>query len=114
MTNKRPGRVGDTPVIGAGTYAEEGVVAVSGTGSGEAFIRAVAGHDVAARVKYGGLAPEAAAGAVLDRIRLLGGRGGLILVGRDGPPALLFDTEGMYRGYAVGTAEPVVMIRREG
>ncbi|HEV2286904.1 MAG TPA: isoaspartyl peptidase/L-asparaginase [Steroidobacteraceae bacterium] len=99
MTNKRPGRVGDSPIIGAGTYAKNGVCAVSATGHGEYFIRAVAAHHVCAAVEYRGLTLELAMRELLDGIlRGLGGDGGLIGVDRDGHVVMQFSTEGMYRG----------------
>jgi beta-aspartyl-peptidase (threonine type) len=99
MTNKRPGRVGDSPIIGAGTYAKNGVCAVSATGHGEYFIRAVAAHHVCAAVEYRGLSLEFAMRELLhDILRGLGGDGGLIGVDRDGRIVMDFSTEGMYRG----------------
>jgi len=99
MTNKRPGRVGDSPIIGAGTYAKNGVCAVSATGHGEYFIRAVAAHHVCAAVEYRGLTLELAMRELLeDILRGLGGDGGLIGVDRDGQVVMQFSTEGMYRG----------------
>ena len=99
MTNKRPGRVGDSPIIGAGTYAKNGVCAVSATGHGEYFIRAVAAHHVCAAVEYRGLTLELAMRELLHGILSgLGGDGGLIGVDRDGRIVMDFSTEGMYRG----------------
>ena len=98
-TNKWPGRIGDTPMIGAGTYANNKTCAVSATGDGEFFMRTVAGHDVSALMEYGGLDLEAAARNVIDKIGALGGTGGLIAVDREGNIALPFNTTGMYRGY---------------
>jgi beta-aspartyl-peptidase (threonine type) len=98
-TNKWPGRIGDTPVIGAGTYANNETCAVSATGDGEFFIRAVAGHDVSALMEYRQLNLADAADAVVDKVGALGGTGGLIAVDRDGNIALPFSTAGMYRGY---------------
>ena len=99
MTNKRPGRVGDSPIIGAGTYAKNGVCAVSATGHGEYFIRAVAAHHVCAAVEYRGLTLELAMRELLyDILGGLGGDGGLIGVDRDGRIVMDFSTEGMYRG----------------
>ena len=112
LTNKRFGRIGDSPIIGAGTWAENASVAVSATGTGEMFMRAVAAHDIAALVKYKGLAPQAAADAVLGKVKSLGGRGGVIVLDRTGEPVFSFTTEGMYRGYAKGNAKPVVQIYR--
>ena len=99
MTNKRPGRVGDSPIIGAGTYAKNGVCAVSATGHGEYFIRTVAAHHVCAAVEYRRLTLEQAVRELLhDILRGLGGDGGLIAVGHDGRIVMDFSTEGMYRG----------------
>jgi beta-aspartyl-peptidase (threonine type) len=99
MTNKRPGRVGDSPIIGAGTYAKNGVCAVSATGHGEYFIRAVAAHHVCAAVEYRGLTlAQAVAELLHDILPALGGDGGLIAVGSDGRIVMDFSTEGMYRG----------------
>jgi L-asparaginase / beta-aspartyl-peptidase len=99
MTNKRPGRVGDSPIIGAGTYARNGVCAVSATGHGEYFIRAVAAHHVCAAVEYRGLTLAQAAHELLhDKLRRLGGDGGLIAVDAIGQLVLEFTTEGMFRG----------------
>ncbi|HET9330669.1 MAG TPA: isoaspartyl peptidase/L-asparaginase [Steroidobacteraceae bacterium] len=98
MTNKRPGRVGDSPIIGAGTYAKNGVCAVSATGHGEYFIRAVAAHHVCAAVEYRGLSLEQAVREVLQVLSGLGGDGGLIAVDRDGVPVMQFSTDGMFRG----------------
>ena len=97
-TNKLPGRVGDSPIVGAGTYAENATCAVSATGTGEHFIRAVAAHDVAARMRYLGETLEQAACAVLERVTALGGDGGLIAVDPAGNVAMPFVSEGMYRG----------------
>jgi beta-aspartyl-peptidase (threonine type) len=99
LTNKRPGRVGDSPIIGAGTYAKNGVCAVSATGHGESFIRAVAAHHVCAAVEYRGLTLAQAVHELLHQILPpLGGDGGLIAVGGDGELVLQFSTEGMFRG----------------
>lgn len=99
MTNKRYGRVGDSPLIGAGTWADERC-AVSGTGWGEFFIRNAVAHDIAARMTYGGDTLAAAAEAVImRRVPELGGDGGAIAVDRDGNIAMPFSTSGMYRGW---------------
>jgi beta-aspartyl-peptidase (threonine type) len=98
-TNKRPGRVGDTPIIGAGTYANNATCAVSATGDGEYFIRATAARDVSALMEYRGLTLKDAAQAVLDKVAKLGGTGGLIAIDHDGNITLPFNTSGMYRGY---------------
>ena len=96
-TGKLPGRVGDSPVVGAGVYADNAACAVSGTGLGEAFIRAVLAHDVAARMRYGGEALAAAARKALAAVAALGGDGGLIAVDRRGRVVMPFNSEGMYR-----------------
>src|SRR6185295_10272258 len=85
MTNKRPGRVGDSPVVGAGVYANDATCAVSSTGSGEHFIRACLAHDIHARMLYRGQdVEEAAAEAIAQSLTPIGGSGGLIAIGRDG------------------------------
>jgi isoaspartyl peptidase/L-asparaginase-like protein (Ntn-hydrolase superfamily) len=96
-TGKLPGRVGDSPIIGAGNYADNRACAVSGTGLGEAFIRAAVGHDVCARMRYGGASLAAAAAAALENVARLGADGGLIAVDRRGNIAMPFNSEGMYR-----------------
>jgi L-asparaginase / beta-aspartyl-peptidase len=99
MTNKRQGRVGDSPIIGAGTYAKNGVCAISATGHGEYFIRAVAAYHICSAVEYRGLTLEAAAREMLhDILRALGGSGGIIAVGGEGQLVMEFSTEGMFRG----------------
>jgi beta-aspartyl-peptidase (threonine type) len=99
MTNKRYGRVGDSPLIGAGTWADEGC-AVSGTGWGEFFIRNAVAHDIAARMAYGGhTLADAAEAVILQRVPELGGDGGAIAVDRNGYIAMPFSTSGMYRGW---------------
>jgi len=101
MTNKRPGRVGDSPIAGAGCYANDRTVAVSCTGVGEAFIRGLAAYDVSALIEYAGLPlQEAARRVVMETLPPLGGEGGLIAIDRHGNVALPFNTEGMYRGWA--------------
>jgi beta-aspartyl-peptidase (threonine type) len=98
-TNKRPGRIGDTPIIGAGTYANNATCAVSATGDGEFFIRTVAAHDLAALLEYRAMPLGDAAQTVIDKIGRLGGTGGLIAVDRAGNIALPFNTTGMYRAF---------------
>jgi beta-aspartyl-peptidase (threonine type) len=100
MVNKRSGRVGDSPIIGAGTYAEDGVCAVSCTGHGEFFIRNAVAHDVAARMKYGkATLPEAAETVVMDRLKSQGGTGGLIALDSQGQVSTPFNTTGMFRAW---------------
>lgn len=102
MTNKRPGRIGDSPLIGAGTYASDASCAVSATGHGEYYIRCVLAHDVHARIVHGGAALPEAAAAALAEVERLGGTGGLIAVGRDGDAVLPFNSPGMYRAWLAG------------
>lgn len=113
MTNKRPGRVGDTPLIGAGTYADNRTAAVSCTGTGEMFIRTAAAYDICARMAYGGLSLDAAAQqVVMDVLPAIDGRGGLIAVDAQGNLSLPFNTEGMYRGHArVGETPQTAIFR---
>lgn len=113
IEGKRFGRVGDSPIVGAGTWAENGSVAVSATGTGEMFLRTAAAHDIAALVKYKGLSPGQAARGALAKVRALGGEGGVIVLGRGGEPAFDFTTAGMYRGYAIGAGKARVSIFRE-
>jgi beta-aspartyl-peptidase (threonine type) len=109
-TNKRAGRVGDSPVIGAGTYANNATCAVSATGDGEYFIRATVAHDVSALMEYRGMPLKEAAQSVLDTVAKLGGSGGLIAIDRQGNVALPFNTSGMYRGYVDPNGKFVVEI----
>jgi beta-aspartyl-peptidase (threonine type) len=99
MTAKRPGRVGDTPIFGAGTFADDATCAVSCTGTGEVFIRFTAAAEIAARLRYAGQALEQAAGGVIAELGAMGGDGGLIAMGRAGAPVLPFNSSGMYRGF---------------
>lgn len=99
MTNKRPGRVGDSPIVGAGTYAKNGVCAVSTTGHGEYFIRAVAAYHICNAVEYRGLTLAEAAREMLHRvIPGLGGKGGVVAVDSAGRIVMDFSSEGMFRG----------------
>jgi beta-aspartyl-peptidase (threonine type) len=99
MTGKATGRVGDTPIIGAGTYADNATCAVSATGHGEFFIRHGAAFAIAARLRYGGQSLDVAARAVIDELAAAGGFGGVVAVERDGALVLPFSTAGMYRGF---------------
>jgi beta-aspartyl-peptidase (threonine type) len=100
MTGKLPGRVGDTPIIGAGTYADNATCAVSATGHGEFFIRYAVAHEIAARIAHGGRSLAEAAESVIAELGRAGGSGGLVAVDRAGALALPFNCAGMYRGYA--------------
>lgn len=114
MTGKRHGRVGDTPIIGAGTYADNAVCAVSATGHGEYFIRAAVAHDICARVAYGGLTLAAAADAVvLDRLQKMGGEGGIIAIDAQGGVVTSFNSEGMFRGARTSGGTREISIYRD-
>ena len=112
MTNKKFGRIGDTPIIGAGTYAENGSCAVSCTGHGEFFMLGVTAFDVAARMKYKNISLEDAARETVERLTEIGGEGGFIAVDAAGNVTLPFNSEGMYRGYVKTDGEIVVEIYR--
>jgi beta-aspartyl-peptidase (threonine type) len=101
MTGKMPGRVGDSPIIGAGTYADNASCAVSATGHGEFFIRFGAAHEIAARLRHRGQSLTEAAREVVQELGRIGGSGGLVAVDRDGTVALPFNCSGMYRGYVM-------------
>ncbi|ANH74411.1 asparaginase family protein [Ralstonia insidiosa] len=112
VTKKKVGRVGDTPIVGAGCFANN-VAAVSCTGTGEMFIRAVAAYDVAAQMEYAGKSlADASDDVVMRKLMAINGRGGMIAVDAQGNVALPFNTEGMYRGFARGAEAPVVSIYR--
>lgn len=100
LTNKMHGRVGDSPIIGAGTYANNKTCAVSGTGQGEFFIRLEIAYDVSALMEYGGMTLQAAADKVIkEKLTGLGGTGGIIALDKNGNIAAPFNTGGMYRGW---------------
>ncbi len=109
MTDKRWGRVGDSPIIGAGTYADAHC-AVSGTGWGEYYIRSVAAHAICVRVAAGQSVEAAATVVINQEIPAMGGSGGAIVLGADGSYALPFNTEGMYRAWMSGAGIPHVAI----
>jgi beta-aspartyl-peptidase (threonine type) len=110
MTNKRPGRIGDSPVIGAGTYANNQTCAVSCTGDGDYFIRATVAHEISALMEHKGTPLREAAQMALDRAKKLGGEGGLIALDKNGETALPFNTSGMYRGYVDPNGKFVIEI----
>ncbi len=112
MTNKKFGRVGDTAVIGAGTYADNETCAVSCTGHGEFFMLGVTAYDIAARMKYKKLTLEDAAREALDHLTKIGGEGGFIAVDRGGNVVLPFNSEGMYRGSVKADGELKIEIYR--
>ncbi|MDC0007154.1 isoaspartyl peptidase/L-asparaginase, partial [Winogradskyella sp.] len=98
MTNKRYGRIGDAPIIGSGTYANNATCAVSSTGWGEYFIRAQVAHDISALMEYKGLSLKEASKIVIqDKLTDLGGTGGIIAVDKNGNMVMEFNTAGMYR-----------------
>ncbi len=110
MTNKKFGRVGDTPIIGAGTYADNRTCAVSCTGYGEFFMLGVSAYDVAARMKYKNLSLTEAAQETIENLTEIGGEGGLIAVDALGNIALPFNSEGMYRGFVTTSGGIIVKI----
>ena len=98
MTGKRYGRIGDSPIIGAGTYADDRSCAVSATGHGEVFIRAAVAHDICARMRFGGRdLHDAVREVVLDELPALDGEGGVIAIDAKGEIAMEFNSEGMFR-----------------
>jgi len=100
MTNKKWGRIGDSPIIGAGTYANNSTCGVSSTGWGEYFIRGVVAHDISAMMEYGGKSLKESADHVIhQKLTELGGTGGVIALDQKGNIAMEFNTEGMYRGF---------------
>lgn len=111
MTAKRYGRVGDSPIIGAGTWAEDGVCGVSATGWGEFFIRGAVASTVAARMRFGGASlAEAAHATIHGDLTSRGGTGGIVALDADGRVAAPFNTPGMYRGWITAEGEATVMI----
>lgn len=100
MSDKKYGRVGDSPIIGAGTYANNKTCGVSSTGWGEYFIRLAVAHDISAMMEYGGLSlTQAADSVIMKKLPALGGDGGVIALDRKGNVSMTFNTDGMYRGY---------------
>lgn len=112
MTNKKYGRIGDTPIIGAGTYAENQTCAVSCTGHGEFFMAGVTAYDVAARMKYKNIDIVKAAEETVEHLTKIGGEGGFIAVDSFGSVAMPFNSEGMYRGFVTSADELTVKIYR--
>jgi len=114
MTNKKYGRVGDSPIIGAGTYANNKTCGVSCTGHGEYFIRKVVAYDVSALMEYKGMSLiDAASFVINEKMVEFGGAGGLIALDAKGNIAMPFNTKGMYRAYKKSTGETVVKIFKE-
>jgi beta-aspartyl-peptidase (threonine type) len=113
MTNKRFGRVGDSPIVGAGTYASNEGCGISSTGHGEFFIRYTVAHDICARVEYKGMSVQDAADEVVQQLKKAGGEGGVIGLDRAGNVAMSFNSTGMSRGYAGPDGNAVVMFTEE-
>lgn len=114
MTNKMYGRIGDSPIIGAGTFADNRSCAVSATGDGEYFIRLGVARDIAALVSYRGLTVKQAADEVIhDKLEKLGGKGGVIALDARGNVAMPFNSEGMYRGWIAADGVPHVEIYKD-
>lgn len=111
MTNKKYGRVGDSPIIGAGTYADNQTCAISATGHGEFFIRAAVTHDISARMAYGKLSLQVAADQVIkEKLVKMGGTGGVVAIDPQGNVVFSFNTPGMYRGYMKKDGQPFIGI----
>ena len=113
ITGKRWGRIGDTPLIGAGTYADDRAAAVSATGSGEYFIREAAAHEICARIRLSGETAQAAADAVIRAVGDIGGSGGFIFVSPNGEAGWTFNSSGMYRGRASAAGTEVAIFGDE-
>jgi beta-aspartyl-peptidase (threonine type) len=114
MTNKRWNRIGDAPIIGAGTYANNATCAVSSTGWGEYFIRSVVAYDISALMEYKGMTLQEAASEVIQKkVPALGGDGGIVAIDKDGNVAMEFNTAGMYRATMNSEGELVIKIYKE-
>lgn len=114
MTNKKWGRIGDSPVIGAGTYANNDTCAVSCTGHGELFIRSVVGHDISCLMEYKGLSLQEACDVLVHgKLVKIGGEGGLVAIDKEGNIAMPFNSEGMYRASKNSNGEEVIRIYKD-
>lgn len=114
MTNKKYGRVGDSPIIGAGTYANNKTCAISATGHGEYFIRLNVTHDISAMMEYQNKSlKDAADDVIYNKLEKLGGDGGVIAIDKDGNIAMPFNTPGMFRGYKLKGKDPVVLFYKD-
>lgn len=114
MTYKMKGRVGDSPIIGAGTYADNNTCAVSATGHGEYFMRYVVTYDITALMKYKGYTLQQAADEIImHKLKDMGGDGGIIAVDKDGNVSMTFNTPGMFRGYVTSESKPEVRIYKD-
>lgn len=112
-TNKKFGRIGDAPIIGAGTYANNNTCAVSATGDGELFIRSAVAYDISAMMEYQARTLDSAAKISLDKVKALGGEGGVIGIDKFGNVTLSFNSDGMYRGYVGPNGKPVIKIFKD-
>ncbi len=111
MTNKKFGRVGDSPIIGAGTFAENATCGISSTGHGEYFIRNVVAYDISAQMKYAGKSlDDAAKAVVMEKLAQAGGSGGVVGLDRKGNITMTFNSEGMYRGFIKEIGKPEIFI----
>jgi beta-aspartyl-peptidase (threonine type) len=110
MTNKKYGRVGDAPIIGAGTYCNNATVGISCTGWGEFFIRSVVAKSISDLMEYKGMNVVQASKTILDKVAKMGGDGGLIALDKKGNIAMPFNTEGMYRGSVTADGKIEVQI----
>lgn len=111
MTNKRFGRIGDSPIIGSGTYANNNTCAISCTGHGEFFIRAVVAYDISCLMEYKGMTlKQACKEVVYNKLVKLGGEGGLIAIDKNGNIELPFNSDGMYRGYKSSNGKDLIAI----
>ena len=110
MSNKRWGRIGDVPIIGAGTYANNKTCAVSATGTGEYFIRSAVAHDISAMMEYKGFSLDKASKTAIKKMGKLGGSGGVVCIDAKGNIAMPFNPKGMYRGYIKSNGKPKVYI----
>jgi beta-aspartyl-peptidase (threonine type) len=111
MTGKRYGRIGDSPIIGAGTYADNRSCAVSATGHGEIFIRTAVAHDICSRIRFGGRSlAQAVREVVLEELPAMRGEGGVIAIDRHGQIAMEFNCEGMFRASRRAGEDPTIAI----
>jgi beta-aspartyl-peptidase (threonine type) len=114
ITNKMYGRIGDSPIIGAGTYANNHTCGISGTGDGEYFMRGVVAYDISALMDYRGMGmEEAARQVIMEKLRNAGGEGGVICLDRHGRAAMVTNTSGMYRAYGNSAGERTIAIFSE-
>jgi beta-aspartyl-peptidase (threonine type) len=113
MTNKKYGRIGDSPVIGAGTYADNNTCAVSATGHGEYFIRYNVTYDISAQMKYLNQNVVTASTDVINELNKIGGKGGVICIDKNGNISMPFNTSGMFRGYCLKDNEPHVLLYKK-